>query len=291
MRKWFVLVAATSLVLGAAGVAGAAPMNWSGTASVTIADIPSFTFQGGGVATVNDSAGGVPAHLNTLRLKGSRGQISGIDTEFITDPETSGNGIAAVIVEFAGGTGTFSPISGGAASTGPLSRNIMPVYGMAKICLLSTACTQYLVMPFTAPTTVNGVPGSGINAVGVGGLLTAGGYGGIRISLQGAPWTIKTTTVTDQITTPTGGSRVFTLQTAQGWAHAPASTTTSTAQPSGVVQLVTPGQIVSNIPLGSNDKLGGMVVMVIHFIPEPGLFLLLGSGVVGLGVLGWRRRR
>jgi len=290
MRKWFVLVAAISLVLGAAGVAGAAPLNWEGTANVIIADIPEFTISGGGVATVNNSAGVIPAHLDTLRLKGSRGQIAGTDTQFITDPETAGNGIAAVVVQVAGGTGTFGPISGGAASATALTRNILPVYGMAKICLLSTTCTLFLDMPFTKPTTVNGVPGTGISAVGVGGLITAGGYGGIRISLQAAPWTIKTATVTDQVTT-TGGSRIFTFQTIKGWAHAPASTTSSTAQPSGVVQLVTPGQIVSNIPLGSNDKLGGMVTAVIHFIPEPGLLLLLGSGVVGLGLLGRKRMR
>ena len=64
-----------------------------------IADIPQFHFTGGGVATVNDSAGAIPAHLNTLRLKGSRGQIDGTDTQFITDPDTAGNGIAAVIVD------------------------------------------------------------------------------------------------------------------------------------------------------------------------------------------------
>ena len=289
MRKWFLLIAAISLLLGAAGVAGAAPLNWVGSASVTIADIPRFDFSGGGVATVNDSAGGVPAHLDTLRLKGSRGQIGGIDTEFITDPETAGNGIAGVIVEIEMGTGTFAPISGGAASATVLTRYVMPVYGMAKICLLSTACSLYLEMPFTRAPTVNGVPFTGFTAVGVGGLLTAGGYGGIRISLQAAPWTIKTTTVIDQITT--GGTRISTTQTAKGWAHAPASTTSSTAQPSGVVQLVTPGHITSNIPLGSNDKLGGIVITVMHFIPEPGLLLLLGSGVVGLGLLGRRRMR
>jgi hypothetical protein len=161
----------------------------------------------------------------------------------------------------------------------------------AKICLLSTVCSLYLDMPFTQPTTVNGVPGTGISAVGVGGLITAGGYGGIRISLQAAPWTIKTTSVVDQITTPTGGSRIYTTQTYKGWAHAPASTTSSTAQPSGVVQLVTPGQITSNIPLGSNDKLAGIVVSVMHFVPEPGLFLLLASGVVGLGLIGRNRMR
>jgi len=290
MRKWFVLVAAISLVLGATGVAGAAPLNWEGSSTITIADIPPFEFTGGGVATVNDSAGVIPAHLNTLRLKGSRGQIEGTDTQFITDPDTAGNGIAAVIVQVAAGTGTFAPISGGAQSTSVLTRNIMPVYGMAKICLLSTVCSLYLNLPFTQPTTVNGVPGTGINAVGVGGLITAGGYGGIRISLQAAPWTIKTTTVIDHLTT-TGGSRIFVEVTAKGWAHAPASTTSSTAQASGVVQLVTPGHIASNIPLGSNDKLAGMFVTVMHFIPEPGLLLLLGSGVVGLGLLGRRRMR
>jgi hypothetical protein len=291
MRKWFVLVAATSLVLGAAGVAGASPLNWQGGASVVIADIPQFSFTGGGVATVNDSAGPLPAHLSTLRLKGSRGQISGTDTEFITDPDTAGNGIAAVIVQIAGGTGTFAPISGGAVSTGPLTQNLLPVYGMAKICLLSTACSLYLEMPFTAPTTtVNGGPGTGINAVGVGGLITAGGYGGIRISLQAAPWTIKTTTVIDQIET-TGGQIIFTPQTAQGWVHAPASTTSNTAQSSGVVQLITPGQIETNLPLGTSDKMAGLVILAVHFIPEPGLLLLLGSGVVGLAVLGRRRMR
>jgi hypothetical protein len=288
MRKWFVLLAAMALVLGGVGVASSAPLNWEGTSRVIIADIPSFDISGGGVATVNDSAGVVPEHLATLRLKGSRGQVVGTDTEFITDPDTAGNGIAAVIVQYAGGTGTFAPVSGGAASTSVLTRNIMPVYGMAKICLLSTACSLFLDMPFTQPTTVNGVPGTGLNAVGVGGLITAGGYGGIRISLQAAPWTIKTTTVIDHVTT-TGGSQIFTSQTARGWAHAPASTTSSTAQPSGVVQLVTPGHITSNIPLGSNAKLGGMVITVVRFIPEPGLLLLLGAGVVGLGVLGRRR--
>jgi hypothetical protein len=75
----------------------------------------------------------------------------------------------------------------------------------------------------------------------------------------------------------------------KGWAHAPASTTTSTAQPSGMIQLVTPVQGATNLPLGSYDKLGASAIFVLRFIPEPGLLLLLGSGVVGLTLLGRRR--
>jgi hypothetical protein len=159
-----------------------------------------------------------------------------------------------------------------------------------KICLLSTECTQYIGIPFTAPTTVNGVPGTDIKGIGIGGLLTIGGYGGIRFSLQQAPWTVKTATVMDQITT-TGGSRIFTPVTYKGWAHAPASTTSSTAQPGGMVQLVTPQQVTTNLPLGSSDKVASGAFFLIRFIPEPGLLLLLASGVAGLALLGRRRFR
>ena len=76
---------------------------------------------------------------------------------------------------------------------------------------------------------------------------------------------------------------------AKGWAHGAGSTTTSTAGISGQVQLITPSQVVTNLPLGSSDKMGSFVITVIHFIPEPGLLLLLGSGVAGLAFLGRRK--
>lgn len=163
----------------------------------------------------------------------------------------------------------------------------MPVSGIVKICLLSTACTDYLRLVLTQPTTVNGVPGIGTKGVGIGGLITGGGYGTMRISLQAAPWTIKAATVIDQITTPPSGTnREFVTQIAKGWAHAPASTTSSTAQPSGMLQLVTPNQVMTNLPYGSNVKLGSFVIATIRFIPEPGVLLLLGSAVGGLALLG-----
>ena len=286
MRKLFVLMATAFLALGTAGVANTAVLNWEGTARVSLGDDPEGVLTGGGVATINGPAGDVPAHLSTLRLAESRGQIKGTFTRIVTDPDIIGNGIALLKYDgIAFGTGTWGGISGGAASTST-GGGILPVGGTVKICLLTTACTQYIPIPLTQPTTVNGVPGTDIKGIGVGGLIT-----GFRISVQAAPWTIKTATVLDQIT-PTGGPpRIITTWTAQGWAHAPVSTTTSTAQPGGMVQLVTPNQVETNIPIGSSDKMGSFVILVIRFIPEPGLLLLLGSGVVGLAVLGRRRLR
>jgi len=294
MRKLLVFLATGLFALGMAGVASAAVLNWEGTSSTTLADYPPYFLTGGGVATINGSSGIIPAHLSTLRMAESRGQIHGTFTRIVTDPDVIANGVSALIYDNVGGGTGLNPltgISGGVASTLTGNVGTSPIHGVVKICLLSTACTQYLSLVLSQPTTVNGVPGTGVNAVGVGGLLTAGGYGGIRISLQAAPWTVKTATVLDQIT-PTGGPpRIIETWTAKGWAHAPASTTSSTAQPGGMLQLVTPTQVTTNLPLGSNDKQGSFTIVMYRFIPEPGLLLLLGSGVAGLAFLGRRRMR
>jgi hypothetical protein len=249
-----------------------------------------FVF-GGGVATVNGSSGVVPAHLSTLRLAASRGHIEGTFVNIVTDPDTAANAVGAIVYEnIQGGDGTLVGISGGAASTSTGNVGTMPVQGVVKICLLTSACTTYLSLPFTQPTTVNGVPGGGYKGLGIGGSGTIGGYGGIRMSLQWGPWTIKTHIAIDQITT-TGGERVMIEVPNKGWAHAPVSTTTSTGQPGGVVQLVTPNQVQTNLPLGSNDQVGSSAMIRVRFIPEPGLLLLVGSAVAGLALLGRKRMR
>ena len=76
-----------------------------------------------------------------------------------------------------------------------------------------------------------------------------------------------------------------------GFAHGPSSNTSSTANPSGVVQLITPMQVVTNLTTGSNQKIALFGFLTIHFVPEPGMLLLLGSGVAGLVLLGRHRMR
>jgi hypothetical protein len=276
-------VLAAGLWLAAAG-ASAAPLNWAGTSTTSLGDFPPTDFLGGGVATVNGSGG--LGHVQTLRVAGSRGGIgTSLFTLFVTDPDTAGNSIAALqFVDVGSATGTFAPISGVVGSTfGFLTQNVLPVPGLVKVCLLTTACNDFLSLILTQQT-ANGTVG-----VGVGGLLTVGGDTPIKISVQGAPWTIKTAIAVDHITTTNKVNQLFITKKLQGFAHDPASGTTTTAQPSGVVQLVTPVQTQTNLPLGSSKKLGGGIVLRVHFIPEPGLFLLLGAGVGGLALLGRRR--
>src|SRR5262249_46539555 len=154
-----------------------------------------------------------------------RGLVTGTATNIITDPVIIGQGIAAVIVQFQPGTGTFAPFIKtpvpNPKTRFPLTQNVLPVGGIAKICLLTTVCNNFLPLLLTQPTTNGarfqvatattnqlthlgqqgkrlGIPGTKIKGVGVGGLITVGGAGGIRISVEAAPWTIKTATAIDE---------------------------------------------------------------------------------------------
>jgi hypothetical protein len=138
-----------------------------------------------------------------------------------------------------------------------------------------------------------GIPGTGVKGFGIGGLITVGAGdndSAIRISVEAAPWTIKTASAIDQTDDNTGVA-AFHNVTGMGLAHGPLSFTTSTAKPGGVLQIVTPAQIRTNLSIGSAVKIGVITELLVRFIPEPGLLLLLGSGVVGLAVLGRNRMK
>jgi hypothetical protein len=91
-----------------------------------------------------------------------------------------------------------------------------------------------------------------------------------------------------EISTTSMGATALVTVTAMGFAHDPASGTTSTAQPSGALQLVTPLQVVAG-PLLAKPLHANFGVLTIHFIPEPGMLVLLASGVAGLAWLGRNR--
>ena len=93
---------------------------------------------------------------------------------------------------------------------------------------------------------------------------------------------VSTTTNTPTVTNAT--------VTIQGFKHGPASNTSSTAANSGVIQWVSPARVVTTVDPPSG-KLAVPSVLRIHFIPEPGLLLLLASGVGGLVLLGRSRMR
>jgi hypothetical protein len=227
-----------------------------------------FDVYGSGIATVNDSSGG--AHLSTLRLAGG---ITGSGTVPVTDPNVTGQ-VKSIRGDITLHTGTLTGISGAP----PLGQNQLPIGGFMRVCLFASGCGTNL--PFSLSLN------SGNTAVGVGGLITLGGNGPIRISLQAMPWTLGTASVVNQ----TLKGNYVTL-TRVGFAHGAASDTTSTASNSGVIQLVAPMQTSTYGVVGNQNPGANFTTLTLHFIPEPGLLLLLASGALGLGLVARSRMK
>ncbi len=268
MRKLLVVLAAIAAIVGMALPASAVVFEWNGTLTTKLGSSRPSQITGSGLATLNGSAGG--SHLNTLRLEGG---ITGGNAVPVTDPEVTGT-IKTIATSGTLGSGTFAPISGG----GPLTQNTLPVAGVSKICLVVSGCPNFLPLFLTQ--------NDGNTGVGVGGTITVGNVGALRVSLVNQPWTLGTGMGIQQ--TNNSG---FVDVTIEGFIHGPASNTSSTALASGVVQLITPIQVLTIGVPGQNEKLALFGTMRIHFVPEPGLVLLLGSGVVGLALLGRSRMK
>jgi hypothetical protein len=252
-----------------AGQAGAKAIDWHGTAELEMwRGRAMHPLVGSGVATVNESSG--TAHLSTLRIAGG---ITGSGTIPVTDPNTTGQMKSVRGTGIALGTGELTGISGAP----PLGQNALPIAGFMRICLFQSGCGTNLPLNLTL--------NDGNTGVGVGGLLTLGGNGSIRISIESAPWTLSTVSGLNQ--TVRGG---FQTLSRVGFVHGGASATnSSTAADSGVIQLVAPQQVQTDGVAGNNTRLALFSTLTLHFIPEPGLLLLIASGAVGLGLLGRSR--
>ena len=259
---------AVALGLGVPGSAAAKTIDWNGTLVLDLGVLGEFVGTGGGVATVNNSSGG--SHLNTLRLDGG---ISVSGTVPVTDPESTAT-IVSVIVETAAlGAGTFGNISG----VGAVSPNKLQIGGLAKVCLFFSGCSTFL------PLENNQGANTGI---GLGGVLTLGAAGPIRISIEAAGWQLSSAT---RITQTDNG--VFQTKMAVGFIHGPESNTSSTASGSGRIQLISPMQVYTSGLPNNAEQIALFASLTVHFVPEPGLMLLLASGVLGLALIGRSRMR
>jgi hypothetical protein len=285
MRQLFTRTLVLVAAIAAASSASAEKLLFYGVHKVQFSNIGQAVVSGSGtgLATVNGSAG--LGHLNTLQLTTNFASIEGVID--ITDPVVTAGGIVeirltSVKLDPAAGGGVFAPISGALQNTSvALTQNTVPEAGFVRICLFVKGCGG-AVLTQDLSQTVNGVR----TGVGVGGVVTIGAFGPIRISILGAPWTVKTVSVSNRTS-----NEGITNYTKRGFAHGPASLTSSTAVTSGVIQLVSPSQqIVQGVP-GNSDKSGNINILNLHFIPEPGLLLLLGTGAAGLVVLGRRRMK
>jgi len=310
-----------ALVLLAQGAARAAPLQWEGTFSFQfLAGLPSFQAESGGIATVNASSGGVPAHLSTLRFAESRQRLSLAEVRLITDPDVIDPGISmGLVLTATPGTGT---LSAGARA--------MPVRGLLRLQTLTGTAGPGRAAAAGPDASFTWVTVNGATAgVGVGGRYysqTTGtfltfitsfihtpssgtspwphstpAYEIRQLSIQGAPWTINTATASAVYPPFFGDSDMPSLVSAtrRGFAHATASTTTSTAQIGGMLQMVTPMQVrwdywyerPGDYWSHVGFVFGGFGVLTIRFIPEPGIGLLLATGLVGLVVIGRQRMR
>ena len=266
MRSRMVIALVGLLAIGAAGTAGAATLDFTGTLSMRLVTLPTFVVPGAGTAQVSDDGS---FHLLSFLLPGGTfGPIS------MSLPTTNNGTLGSVQLTAAANlAGSFSGISGG-----PPGGGAMGLQGLAKICVIIFVPCELAHIPLPLTPTAGG------GGFGIGGARTVAGA--IAVTMQNAPWTIGQPVMT--LHTP--GSNVSSPVLPGGFAHGPASLTSSTAQPSGALQLVTVSKVYTSLT-GAFPEFPVTGVLTLHFVPEPGTLALLASGVAVLALYGRRQRK
>jgi len=228
-----------------ASTAGAVGFPVTGSLSLTIATLPSISAPVNGTAIVNGSGAG--GHLDQLSLPAGIAQATHVVLP-LTDPGVSP--LRGIQLTVGNAPGAFAAGGG-----------IMPLTGVAKVCLF-TPCS-------TAETNLQ-IP---LGVVGAGGAQTVSVL--IDLTVIGAPWTT--------------GTAVNGSLTQMGFAHGPGSNMSSTAAASGQINLVTPIFVTTNV--GSSMVIPAFAVLSLHFVPEPTTLVLIGGGLGLLATAGRRRMR
>jgi hypothetical protein len=234
--------------LALAAPAGAASLAFAGTLSIQIAMLPAAGIAGSGVASFDGSSAG--GHAGSLALSASVFAATAVHVP-VTDPAVAP--LEGVLLTAHNDAGAFT---GGAGSLG----GVLPVRGLARICL-AHPCELGPPSNVSIPLSI-GLTSSRSTAFFM------------NLTVQGAPWT-------------SGAISAYGLR-ASGYAHGPASGTSSTAAPSGVVSLVTPILVSTNV--GASPTLPIYARMTLHFVPEPAPAGLLLAGCAALGLAGRRLR-
>jgi len=271
MRRWTLSLGMGGallglLLVGVAGSASAATLDFTGTLTLRLSSLPAFVVPGAGTAQV--SADGSAHLLSFLLPGGTFGPIS------MSLPTTNNGTLGSVLLTAAANlTGSFSGISGG-----PPGGGAMGLQGLAKICAIIFVPCEFAAIPLPLTPTTGGA------GFGVGGTRTV--TGAVNVTLQHAAWTIGQPVVTAH----TAGSNISSPVLPGGFAHGPASLTSSTAQPSGALQLVTVSKVFTSLT-GAFPEFPVSAVLTLHFVPEPGTLALVASGVAVLALHGRRQRR
>jgi hypothetical protein len=204
-----------------------------------------------GAGTATVNGSNGAGHLSGVQLPAGVFAVDGFLVP-VTDPSVFP--IAGVQVTAMNGAGAFEG-NGGSGSFG----GVMPVLGTTKVCLYGACGSSVNISNLTVPLTV----------VGQGGQVTV--MGAVNLTVRGAPWT-------------TGTAAIGTLTQMGG-----VSPLSNTGAPSGNLTLVTPIFISTNI--GAFSIVPAFATLNLHFVPEPGTLVLIGSGIAGLVAIGRSRAR
>jgi hypothetical protein len=268
------LVAAVAAVLATAGPAGAIPFGATlGVSASALGGAPTLFVTGAGSGTSAPLLVAIPG-----------GVLAGSDSTAVT-----GNPLVQTLELTVTGNGPGS-FAGSALKGG------LPLRGNVRLLRTMATFTTLLDVPLSIPVTY------GYLGFGVGGTVTLPAPGGFNASfvVEHRPFSKGPAVVTGLRYTYTyhvpagkGASHALTGQVTYNGTAMYTGTDSRTPGGLGQITLVSPTK-VQHFVAGSPGGLGAFVLLgtlTLSFVPEPGTLVLLGSGAIGLGLLGRARRR